>query len=196
MNRVSRSFAFITCSVADPGCLSRIQDPDFYPSRIPDPTTAMKDRGETKFVVKPFFCHKFHEIELFHLWNVESKNLAQFSKNYRTFHFTQKIVTKLSKIWVWDPGSGKNLFRIQESKRHRIPDPDPQHWSRGYQDAKHIKFCAGTVNLHLSLKIFKIRKMQKSSFSKTVVAYYWPLVLTFTWIRCRWQNSDPGRCKY
>jgi hypothetical protein len=32
--------------------------------------------------------------------------------------FTQKIVTKLSKIWVWDPGS-----RIQGSKRHRIPDP-------------------------------------------------------------------------
>jgi hypothetical protein len=23
-------------SVADPGCLSRIPDPDFYPSRIPD----------------------------------------------------------------------------------------------------------------------------------------------------------------
>ncbi len=32
---------------------------------------------------------------------------------------TQKIVIKLSKIWVWDPGSEKNLFRI--------PDPDPQH---------------------------------------------------------------------
>jgi hypothetical protein len=28
----------------------------------------------------------------------------------------------LSNIWVWDPGS-----RIQGSKRHRIPDPDPQH---------------------------------------------------------------------
>ncbi len=24
------------CSVADPGCLSRIPDPDFHPSRIPD----------------------------------------------------------------------------------------------------------------------------------------------------------------
>jgi hypothetical protein len=28
--------------------------------------------------------------------------------------FTQKIVNKLSKIWVWDPGSGKNLFRIPD----------------------------------------------------------------------------------
>jgi hypothetical protein len=29
-----------------------------------------------------------------------------------------------------DPGSGKNLFWIPDpgSKRHRIPDPDPQHW--------------------------------------------------------------------
>jgi hypothetical protein len=36
--------------VADPGCLSRIQiftpDPDFYPSRISDPKTATKERGE------------------------------------------------------------------------------------------------------------------------------------------------------
>jgi hypothetical protein len=39
--------------------------------------------------------------------------------------FTQQIVKKLSKIWIWDPGSGKNLFRIPDpgSKRHRIPDP-------------------------------------------------------------------------
>jgi hypothetical protein len=42
-------------SVADPGCLSRIPDPDFtHPgsqvpdpgSRIPDPKTATKERGE------------------------------------------------------------------------------------------------------------------------------------------------------
>ncbi len=31
--------------------------------------------------------------------------------------FTQKIVTKLSKIWVRDP---EKLFQI--------PDPDQQHW--------------------------------------------------------------------
>jgi hypothetical protein len=50
-------------SVADPGCLSRIPDPDFYlfripddpGSRIPDPKTATKERGEKKIVVKPFF---------------------------------------------------------------------------------------------------------------------------------------------
>jgi hypothetical protein len=44
-------------SVADPECLSRIPDPDFYPSRIPDlgsripdPKTATKDRGEKIFL--------------------------------------------------------------------------------------------------------------------------------------------------
>jgi hypothetical protein len=45
-------------SVADPGCLSRIPDPDFYPSRIPDPKTATKERGEKKFDVIPFYVAK------------------------------------------------------------------------------------------------------------------------------------------
>jgi hypothetical protein len=35
-------------------CLSRIPDPDFYPSRIPDPKTATKERGEENFFVIPF----------------------------------------------------------------------------------------------------------------------------------------------
>jgi hypothetical protein len=35
--------------------LSRIPDPDFYPSRIPDPKTASKDWGEKKFVVRLLF---------------------------------------------------------------------------------------------------------------------------------------------
>jgi hypothetical protein len=55
-------FLFLFCSVADPGCLSRIPDPDFYPSRIPDlgsqipdPKTGRKERGEKKFVVKHSF---------------------------------------------------------------------------------------------------------------------------------------------
>jgi hypothetical protein len=44
-----------TIRVADPGCLSRIPDPDFYPSRIPDPKTATKERGGKKFVVITFY---------------------------------------------------------------------------------------------------------------------------------------------
>jgi hypothetical protein len=33
-------------SVADPGCLSRIPDPDFYPSRIPDPGSKNSKKRE------------------------------------------------------------------------------------------------------------------------------------------------------
>ncbi len=35
--------------------------------------------------------------------------------------FTQKIVTKPSKIWVWDPGSGKKP--IQDPGVKKAPDP-------------------------------------------------------------------------
>jgi hypothetical protein len=48
--------------------------------------------------------------------------------------FTQKIVTKLSKIWVWDPGSEIRKKPIpdpgsrgQKGTGSRIPDLDPQH---------------------------------------------------------------------
>jgi hypothetical protein len=39
--------------------------------------------------------------------------------------FTQKVVTKLSKIRVWDPspGSGKNLFQIPDPGVKKAPDP-------------------------------------------------------------------------
>jgi hypothetical protein len=47
--------------------------------------------------------------------------------------FTQKIVTKLSKIWVWAPGSEirdpeKNLFRIPDPGVKKAPDP--QHCTK------------------------------------------------------------------
>jgi hypothetical protein len=44
--------------------------------------------------------------------------------------FAQKIASKLSKVWVWDPGSGirdpgsgKNLFRIPDPGVKKAPDP-------------------------------------------------------------------------
>ncbi len=44
--------------------------------------------------------------------------------------FTQKIDIRLSKIWVWDPGSetrdpglGKNLLRIPDPGAKKAPDP-------------------------------------------------------------------------
>ncbi len=62
-------------SVADPGCLSRIQK-------------QQQKRGVKKICCQTFFCtHKFHEIENYFIFlNAEEKNLGQFSKNYITFY--------------------------------------------------------------------------------------------------------------
>jgi hypothetical protein len=49
----------VPSSVADSGCLSRIPDPDFYPSRIPDLGSRIQKqqqkRGVKIFFFKPFF---------------------------------------------------------------------------------------------------------------------------------------------
>jgi hypothetical protein len=60
-------------SVADPGCLSRIPDPDFYPSRIPDPgsripdpKTGRKERGEKKILSNIFLLQQISQnVKLF-----------------------------------------------------------------------------------------------------------------------------------
>ncbi len=61
-------------------------------------------------------------------------NIILILKNYRTFY--SKIVTKLSKIWVWDPGSeirdpektySGSWIPDPGSKKQWIPDPNPQH---------------------------------------------------------------------
>jgi hypothetical protein len=115
----------LICSGVDPGCLSWIPDPDFYPgsrilifihpgsripnlgSLIPDPTTA-KRRGKIFCCPIIFSIHKYHKIV---------NNFFFLAKKLRIIVlYTQNFVNKLSKIWVWDPGSGKNLFRIQGQK--------------------------------------------------------------------------------
>jgi hypothetical protein len=41
----NKQFSLLIIRVADPGCLSRIPDPDFYPSRISDPGSRISDPG-------------------------------------------------------------------------------------------------------------------------------------------------------
>jgi hypothetical protein len=47
--------------------------------------------------------------------------------------FTQKLSLSSQKygFGIRDPGKTHSGSRVQGSKRHRIPDPDPQHW---YED--------------------------------------------------------------
>jgi hypothetical protein len=63
----------------------------------------IKERGEKILVVIPFFCsHKFYKIENYFIFGMLKKKMwANFQRIIELF--TQKIVTKLSKIWVWGP---------------------------------------------------------------------------------------------
>ena len=95
MRRLCVSFS----SVADPGCLSRIPDPDFtHPgSRIPDPKTATKERGEKKFVIITFYVATTYKIANYFSFKLLKKKIwANFQRIIELF--TQKIVPKFSKV--------------------------------------------------------------------------------------------------
>jgi hypothetical protein len=101
-------------------------------SRIPDPGSknSKKREGRKKICCHNFICsHKFHQIANYFCFEVLKKKIwVNFQRIIELF--TQKIVTKLSKIWVWypgceirDPGSRKNLFRIPDPGVKKAPDP-------------------------------------------------------------------------
>jgi hypothetical protein len=116
-----------------------IPDPDFYPSRIPDlgsripdPKTATKERGEIKFVVITFYVAtnftKFQIILVLKCWR------KKFGPNVKELqNFLPKKLSISSQKYgfgIRDPRSGIRKkpipdpgSRIQGSKRHRIPDP-------------------------------------------------------------------------
>jgi hypothetical protein len=48
---------------------------------------------------------------------LKKKILANFQRIIEFF------INKLSKIWVWDPGSGKNLSQIPDLGVKKVPDP-------------------------------------------------------------------------
>jgi hypothetical protein len=94
----------IKTSVADPGCLSRILILTHPGSRIPDLGSRIQKqqqkRGAKKICCHTFFySHKFHIIEnILFLKCWRKKIWANFQRIIELF--PQKIVTKLSKIWV------------------------------------------------------------------------------------------------
>ncbi len=108
----------VPLSVADPECLSRIPDPDFYPSRI---QKQQQKRGVKKKLSSYLFLQpqKFHKIENYFIFEMLKKNnLGQFSKNYRTFY--PKICHQALKNMglgsgIRDPGSEKIRKKVRKS---------------------------------------------------------------------------------
>ncbi len=125
-------------SVADPGCLSRIPDPDFYPSRIPDLGSRIQNqqqKGEVKkkLDVKLFYvATKFNKIVNYFSFEVLNKKIWENFQRIIEL-FTQKLSKSSSKygLGIRDPRSGIRKKPIPDPdpgvKKAPIPDPDPQH---------------------------------------------------------------------
>jgi hypothetical protein len=131
-----------------------IPDPDFYPSRILDPKTATKERGEKNCCHTFFYSHKFNKIVNYFMFEMLNKKIwANFQRIIDLF--TQKIFTKLSKIWVWDPGS-----EIRKK-------PNPHPGSRGQKGTgSRIRNTVGRYGIFERLGIRTSVKTKNYNFLK------------------------------
>ncbi len=108
-----------------------ILDPDFFSSRIPDPSTTRRGWEERWLAYLFFLAINFVKLKIILFLNrLRKKNLNQLTKN--GIIFTQKVITKLSEMRVGDLGSEiwdpEKLIPDPDpgSKKHRILDP--RHW--------------------------------------------------------------------
>jgi hypothetical protein len=115
---------------------------DVYPeSRISNPGSKnSKKEGVKKNCCLTFFCsNKYHNIKNYFIFEqVEKKNWAKLQRIIELFIQKLSISSQKYRFGIEDPE--KNLFRMsdpEESKRHRIPDP--QHLTRADKKNKSHK---------------------------------------------------------
>ena len=108
-------------SVADPGCLSRIPDPDFYPSRIPDLGSRIQ-KQQQKTGVKKFFCQTNFVATNFTKLNIFTFLISWIKKIDPIFQELLKFLPK-----KLSPSPQKYEFGIRDvypgSSFFPIPDP-------------------------------------------------------------------------
>jgi hypothetical protein len=95
----------IKSSVADSGCLSLIPDPDFYPTRIPDPKTARKERREKNLLLHLFLVDtNFTKIVNYFIFEL-FKNQIWANVQRMIELFIQKLSPSSQKygFGIWDP---------------------------------------------------------------------------------------------
>ncbi len=130
----------ILCSsVADPGCLSLIPDQIFF-----HPGSRIRTLFPSQIRIKEF---KYFNPEK---WFLSSRKYDPGCSSWILDPFPDFLPLP-------DPGS-----RIQWSKRHRIPDPDPQHC---------FVHIVKDLNLYWGRKICKIKELERCGHSSDCKPY-------------------------
>ena len=104
--------------------------------------------------------------------------------------FTQKVVTKLSKIWVWDPGSeirdpgsGINLFRIPDPGSRGQKGPNP-----GSRIRIRNTVCTRVSVLYILLAIVRMRTWSRPwsliDPSRWVIITFWSAIAIICVYQC------------
>jgi hypothetical protein len=104
-----------------------IPDQVFEPSRIPDSTKTTKEESGKIGCLTFLFNQISQNIFLSYrkkIWANWQRIIVLFTQKLSLSSRTYGLVSGIR-----DPGSGKNLSRIQGSKKHPIPDPDTQQWN-------------------------------------------------------------------
>ncbi len=168
-------------SFADPGCLSRILDPGskLFPSRFPDPgskffSSWIPDPGSEFFpsrILDPGWALKNSSI-------LTKKNGFSALRNMiRVLHPESGsriwiLTFYLSRIPILDP-----RFRIQGSKRHRIPDSGFQIRIRNTGDFGFAQAVGGSVGYWLStgaavLTTHSVNQLSEAFMCKKEISVY------------------------
>jgi hypothetical protein len=109
----------------DPGCLSRITDPDFthLGSQI---QKQQQKRGAKKIFCHTLVCsHKFHNFKNYFIFEIVKKKICANFQKFQNY-LPKKLSLSFQKygFGIWDPGS---KIPNPGVKRHHILDPDTQH---------------------------------------------------------------------
>ena len=149
-----------------------ILDPGSWFLPIPDlgSKNSNKRQGWKKFCCQTIICsHKFHKTQYYFIFDMLKKKIWPYFPRIIEV-FTQKIVTKPSKIWVWDlgsgirdPGSGKNLFRVPDPGVKKAPDPGSRIRIRNTASSNYHELVKKYGIFLLTRK--KIQKYENDHFS-------------------------------
>jgi hypothetical protein len=140
-----------------------IPDPDICPSRIPDlgSKNSNKREGWNKICCHTFFhSHKFYKIVNYFVFEILKKKIWVNFQSIIVL-FTQKTVIKLSKIWVWDPGS-------------EIGDPEKTYsgsWIQGFKKVPDLGSATliNTIEKINTILIFKCHLVKKNRRHTSII---------------------------